>query len=67
MREIAQDIKTALHFQCKALSTLQEAVESYMVGVLSDANLIAVHLKRQTLMQKDIQLAHKIHGDRQIW
>ena len=35
-----------------------------MVGILSDANLIAVHAKRQTLMKKDIQLAYKIRGDR---
>ena len=35
-----------------------------MVGILSDTNLIAVHAKRQTLMKKDIQLAYKIHGDR---
>ena len=36
---------------------LHEAAEAYMVGILSDANLIAVHVKRMTLMKKDIQLA----------
>ena len=43
---------------------LQEAAEAYLVGVLSDANMIAVHAKCQTLMKKDIQLAHMIQGDR---
>ena len=67
VREIAQDIKSDLHFQCRALKTLQEAAEAYMVGILSDTNLIAVHAKRQTLMKKDIQLAYKIHGDRDCY
>ena len=41
VREVTQDIKPDLHFQCRALTTLQEAAEAYMVGILSDANLIA--------------------------
>ena len=64
MMEITQDVKSDLCFQCRALTTLQEAAEAYMVGILSDSNLTAVHAKRQTLMKKDIQLAYKIHGDR---
>ena len=64
LREIAQDIKSDLRFQCRALTTLQKAAEAYMVGILSDANLITAHAKRQTLMKKDIQLAYKIHVDR---
>ena len=64
VREITQDIKSDLHFQHRALTTLQEAAEVYVVGILSDTNLIAVHAKRQTLMKKDIQLAYKICGDR---
>ena len=67
VREIAQDIKSDLCFQCRALTTLQEAAEAYMVGILSDTNLIAVHAKRQTLMKKDIQLAYKICGDRDCY
>ena len=67
MREIAQDVKSDLHFQCRALTTLREAAEAYMVGMLSDTNLIAVHAKTQTLMKKDIQLAYKIHGDRDCY
>ena len=64
VREITQDFNQELHFQHKALTTLQEAAEAYLVGVLSGANLLAFHIKRQTIMQKDIQLVHKICGDR---
>ena len=43
---------------------LQEALEAYLVGLLEDANLCAVHAKRVTIMPKDIQLAQQIWGER---
>ena len=49
VREIAQDFKMDLLFQCKALTTLQEVAEAYLVGVLSNANMIAMHAKCQSL------------------
>ena len=30
---------------------------------MEDANLCAIHTKRVTIMPKDIQLAHHIHGE----
>lgn len=43
---------------------LQEASESYLVSLMVDANAIALHSKRVTLMTKDITLARRIRGDR---
>jgi histone H3 len=60
VREIAQDFKTDLRFQSKAILALQEAAESYLVGLLEDTNLCAVHAKRVTIMPKDVQLARRI-------
>ena len=57
VREIAQDIKTDLRFQSAAILCLQEATEAYLVGLLDDANLCAIHARRVTIMPKDIQLA----------
>ena len=74
MREIAESYTNSAHlnsnagidgmhrFQSHALAALQEAVEAYMVHLFEDANLCAIHAKRVTVMQKDIQLARRIRG-----
>ena len=64
VREIAQDFRTDMRFQAKAVSALQEASEAYLVGLMEDTNLAAIHAKRITIMPKDIQLARRIRGER---
>lgn len=64
VREIAQDYKTDLRFQSSAVMALQEAAESYLVGLFEDTNLCAIHAKRVTIMPKDVQLARRIRGER---
>ena len=71
VREIACDsevIKSPLcgkvRFQSAAIMALQEAAEAYLVGLFEDTNLCAIHAKRVTIMQKDIQLARRIRGER---
>ena len=53
-----------LRFQGSAVLALQEAAESYLVGLFEDTNLCAIHAKRVTIMPKDIQLARRIRGER---
>lgn len=62
VREIAHDVKTDLRFQGQAVLALQEASESYLVGLFEDTNLCAIHAKRVTIMSKDMQLAMRIRG-----
>ena len=64
LREIAQDFKTDLRFQSSAVLALQEASESYLVGLFEDTNLCAIHAKRVTIMPKDMQLARRIRGEK---
>ena len=65
VREIAQDLgKMNMCFQSGAIMALQEASEAYLVGLLEDSNLCAIHAKRVTIMPKDIQLARRIRGER---
>ena len=65
VREIAQDLgKKDVRFQSGAIIALQEASEAYLVGLLEDSNLCAIHAKRVTIMPKDIQLACRIRGER---
>ena len=58
------DMDHTLRFQSQALHALQEATESYIVGVFEDTNLCAIHAKRMTVMKKDMDLARRIRGDR---
>ena len=58
VREIAHAVgKTDICFQGSTIICLQEAAEAFLVGLLEDANLCAMHAKRITIMPKDIQLA----------
>ena len=47
-----------------AVDALHEAAESYLVGMMEDANLLAIHAKRYTIQPRDIQLACRICGDK---
>ena len=64
VHEIALSVgKTDLCFQGSAIICLQEAAEAYVVSLMEDANLCAIHAKQVTIMPKDIQLAHCIWGE----
>ena len=65
VREIALELTPnhmALRWQSQAIQALQESAEAFMVHLFEDANLCAIHAKRVTIMQKDIQLARRIRG-----
>ena len=42
---------------------IQEAGEAFLVGLLEQANLCALHAKHVTIMLRDIQLVRCIPGD----
>ena len=64
VREIAQTHNPYLRFQSGAILALQESGEAYLVGLLEDSNLCAIHAKRVTIMPKDMQLTRRIRGER---
>ncbi|CAM6112360.1 unnamed protein product [Calypogeia fissa] len=64
VRELAQEFKADLRFQSHAVLALQEAAETYLVGIFEDTNLCAIHAKRVIIMPKDMQLARRIRGER---
>ena len=55
--------KYDLCFHACAILCLQEVAEAYLIGLLEDTNLCAIHAKRVTIMPKDIQLAEHICGE----
>ena len=64
VREIVQDFRLDLRFQSTAVLALQEAREAYLIGLLEDTNLCAIHAKRVTIMPRDVLLARRIRGER---
>ena len=65
VRELVQSEKQDIRMQETALEALQEAAETYLVRLLDNANLCALHARRVTLMPRDIQLARRIRGERE--
>ena len=64
VREVCQDRKKDMRWQSTGLLAMQEASESYLVGVFEDSNLAAFHSKRRvTVMPKDIQLVRRIRNE----
>ena len=64
VRELASAQKEGLRFQSSAVQALQEATESYVISLLADTNLCAIHTRRVTIQPKDVQLALRLRGER---
>ena len=52
-----------LRWQRKAIMALHHASEDYLISLLEDANLLAIHARRVTVQARDIQLARRIRGE----
>ncbi|KAA8499112.1 histone H3.3 type a [Porphyridium purpureum] len=64
VKEITQHYHHGLRWQVDAVQALQYAAEDYLVGLLEDANLCAIHARRVTIMPRDLHLARRIRGYR---
>jgi len=45
---------------------LQEASEAYLVALFEDTNMAAIHAKRVTIMPKDMILARRLRGEKDL-
>ena len=52
----------SMRWQQAALEALQEAAEAYLIEVLQQANLCALHGRRVTVQVRDIRLTRRIRG-----
>lgn len=64
VREVGHGAKDGLRWAAAAVGAVQEATESYVIGLLSDSNLCALHARRVTIMPRDIHLARRLRGER---
>jgi histone H3 len=62
VKEITTGYHHALRWRVDAIEALQHSAEDYIVNLLTDANLCAIHAKRVTIMPKDLYLARRIRG-----
>ena len=60
--EVCEDVVKAYRWQAIALYNLQVTAEAYLVGVLADTNLCAIHGKCTTIFPKDMFLARRLCG-----
>ena len=68
VREIIQDTSPSFELcvQASAVATLQLGTEAFLVGLLEDSNLCAIHAKHVTITPKDIHLAKCLRWDKAI-
>ena len=64
VREIGQDYAEDLRYSHKFKELFQLVVETYLIELMTFANLCAIHEKRQTVLPKDIQLVRRIRNER---
>lgn len=64
VREVAQDYKNDLRFQAAAIDQIQEAAEAYLVQIMEEANMAAIHTKRCTIMPHDMRFALRVVNGR---
>ena len=48
------------------VDALHKALEDYLITLLEDANLLAIHAKPITVQPRDIQLTCRIRGDKDL-
>ena len=56
-------VKCPMRWTKGALEAVHKAAENYMVGLMEDGNLLAIHARQVTLQPRDIQHAHRIWGE----
>ena len=64
VRAAASGHKEGLRWAASAVAALQEATESLVIGLLGDSNLLALHARRVTVLNRDVQLARRLRGER---
>ena len=52
-----------LRWHSAAAVALQEALEAYLVHLFEDAQLVAIHAKRITVMVPNTQTTHHVRGE----
>jgi len=60
IRKIGNDMRTELRFTRAAINAIRVKSEAFLVALFKKANLARVHVGRETLMRRDMQLVNRI-------
>lgn len=52
---------TDVRFTQSAIAALQEAAEDHLINLFEDVNLAAIHAKRVTIMEKDMEFMQRVY------
>lgn len=63
-RELVTGLHADFRLQASAVQALQEATEAYLINLMEDCNLCAIHAHRVTIMTRDLHLSRRIRGSR---
>ena len=63
VRESLGQHKAGLSFKPSALEAMQEAAESYLVGLFEGAVILQLHRQKKTLTNKDLNYTRRIRGE----
>ena len=61
--EMNGDDAQPLRWTASHLGALHKGAEAYLIGIFENAYLCTRHMKRKTLLPKDIDLVRRIRGD----
>ena len=61
--EVLQCESMGYRIQAGAILALHESAEAYLICLMEDTNLCAIHAKHVTILPKDMQLAMRILGE----
>mgnify|MGYP006090334403 CR=1 FL=1 len=53
-----------MKFRSNAYDVIHSSLETYMIGLFAECQLIALHSRREGILPKDMQLARRIRGER---
>ena len=61
--EMLQSESREYRIEAGAILALHEAAEAYLIQLMKDTNLFAIHAKHVMILPKDMQLARRIQGE----
>ncbi|CAI2382205.1 unnamed protein product [Moneuplotes crassus] len=62
VRSVLNELDPDFRLKQSSVECMREATEMYLVEILGDSNLCAIHANRMTVGVKDLLLAYKIRG-----